>query len=354
MKKRVVKGMKDKPNVLLLWEADAKLKRHLSQKVGSRVNLVFMDNRSEKRKEELFGNADAVIGWRAEKDLLFSARKLKLFINPGTGIKHHIETFRELNKVRKVKLVNGHGHSYATAQHAVAMLLALTNRLVMHHNWMQSGIWRTSDDKDMFSASVLLKNRKIGLLGYGAINSKVHRFLSGFSNSFNICKRRLSPLAPRKQIDGSGNPVNLYSFDELHGFLKNSDVLMIAVPHTGMTENMIGARELRLLGKDSLLVNVARGKIVNEKALYNALEKNVIGGAAIDVWYNYSPAKDRKGREYPYSYKFHNLSNIIMSPHRAASPFGDLERWDEVIENLHRLADGKRSFINEVDLNSEY
>lgn len=117
---------------------------------------------------------------------------------------------------------------------------------------------------------------------------------------------------------------------------------------------MIGARELRLLGKDSLLVNVARGKIVNEKALYSALERNVIGGAAIDVWYNYSPAKDRKGREYPYSHKFHNLSNIIMSPHRAASPFGDLERWDEVIENLLRLADGKRSFINEVDITAEY
>lgn len=354
MKEKALNRKMIKPNVLLLWDADLKLKRHLAQKAGSRVNLIFMDKRSENKKEELYRNADAVIGWRADKELLMSAGKLRLFINPGTGIKHHIETFRELNKVRKVKLVNGHGHSYATAQHAIAMLLALTNRVVMHHNWMQSGVWRTSDDKDVFSASVLLKNRRIGLLGYGAINSKVHRFLSGFSNSFNICKRRLSPLTPAKQTDASGNPVCLYSYEDLHEFLKNSDILIIAVPHTEKTENMIGARELRQLGKNSLLVNVARGKIVNEKALYNALEKNLIGGAAIDVWYNYSPAKDSKGREYPFSHKFHKLSNIVMSPHRAASPFDDLERWDEVIENLNRLADGKRNFINEVDLTAEY
>ena len=70
--------------------------------------------------------------------------------------------------------------------------------------------------------------------------------------------------------------------------------------------------------------------------------------------YNYSPEKDKYGKEYPYSYPFHKLKNIVLSPHRAASPFDDLSRWDEVIENLTRLAKGRKDFLNVVDIDEEY
>ncbi|MBK9228523.1 MAG: NAD(P)-dependent oxidoreductase [Ignavibacteria bacterium] len=345
---------KNKPNVLFIWEIDKELKAHLRKNLSQEVNLIFADKSFAEKKTKLYETADAIVGWRPEKELLFSAKKLKLFINPGTGIKHQIETFRELSKVRNVKLINGHGHSYATAQHAVAMLLALMNRIVQHHNWMESGIWRTSDDKDIFSASIMLKDRKIGLLGYGAINSKVHKFLSGFSNEFNILKRRLDNRTPHLTSDQAGNKVSLYGEKNLKDFLKDSDILIVAIPHTSKTEGLIGSRELNLLGKKGLLVNVARGTIVNEASLYNALSKGTIAGAALDVWYNYNPKKDKKGREYPFSNPFHKLSNVVLSPHRAASPFDDLGRWDEVIENLKRLASGKRTFINVVDLKEEY
>lgn len=345
---------KNKPNVVFIWEVDKILKAHLRKNLSQEVNLIFADKSFAAKKKKLYETADAIVGWRPEKELLFNAKKLKLFINPGTGIKHQIENFRELTKIRNVKLINGHGHSYATAQHAVSMLLALMNRIVQHHNWMESGVWRTSDDKDIFSASVLLKDRKIGLLGYGAINSKVHRFLSGFSNEFNILKRRLDKLSPHVTNDQAGNKVSLYGEENLSDFLKNSDILIIAIPHTSKTEGLIGTKELKLLGKNGLLVNVARGTIVNEVSLYNALSKGTIAGAALDVWYNYSPKKDKKGREYPFSNPFHKLSNVVLSPHRAASPFDDLGRWDEVIENLKRLAAGKRTFLNVVDLKEEY
>lgn len=343
-----------KPKVLILWDIEENLKKHFMLRLGKKVSFIFPGRDFEKKKKSLYEVADAAIGWRSEKELLLMAKKLKVFINPGTGIKHHIETFREVNKVRNIKLVNGHGHSYATAQHAVAMLLSLMNRITQHHNWMKAGVWRTSDDKDITSASLLLRNRKIGLLGYGAINSKVHRFLSGFSNEFNIMKRKIDQRTPRVQYDNFGNKVSIFREGELEQFLRSSDILVIAVPHTSGTEGLIGAIQLRLLGKSGLIVNVARGKIVKEKALYDALSKGSIAGAALDVWYNYSPRKDRKGREYPYDYPFHKLSNVVLSPHRAASPFDDLDRWEEVIENLNRLAEGKRNFLNEVNLEQEY
>lgn len=327
-------------------------KKHFS--FDKSINLIFPKDLSKKNILRHSAAADVMIGWRPSPVLLEAAVNLKLFINPGTGVKHHIENFRSINENRKIVLVNGHGHAYSTAQHTVAMLLSLMNRVVQHHNWMKEGVWRTSDDKDIFSSSIQLKNRNIGLLGYGAINKYVHQFLSGFENEFHILKKNPSSGNMARSLTSGNNKVVKYIAKDLNKFLKAIDILIIAVPHTPKTESMIGKKELKLLGKDGLLVNVARGIIVDEESLYYALKKNIIGGAALDVWYDYSPKKDKKGKEHPAKYPFHNLSNIILSPHRAASPFDDLSRWDEVFENIKRAAKGRKDFLNIVDLNEEY
>ena len=346
--------MKTQTNVLFIWEIDNDLKRHFRKVFVNEKNikLIYPKDFSEKNILKLCKDADVIIGWRPSKEQLIAAENLKLYINPGTGIKHHINNFREINKIRKVVLVNGHGHAYSTAQHTVAMLLALMNRIVPHHNWMTEGLWRTSDDKDIFSASIQLRGRKIGLLGYGAINKYVHQFLSGFENEFHILKRNLE--SGISELELHRKKVSFYKSEDLNKFLKAIDILIIAVPHTSKTENMIGKKELKMLGKNSLIVNVARGTIVNEESLYNALKNNIIKGAALDVWYNYNPKKDKKGREYPYKFPFHKLSNIVLSPHRAASPFDEISRWDEVIENIRRAAAGREDYLNIVDLMEEY
>jgi len=80
----------------------------------------------------------------------------------------------------------------------------------------------------------------------------------------------------------------------------------------------------------------------------------MIAGAAIDVWYNYKPEMDDLGRKYPFSFPFHKLDNTILSPHRAASPFSDLQRWDEVVENIKRVSSKRTDFLNIVELDREY
>lgn len=340
--------------VLFIFDPGNLLKKHFKKHFSKNKNirLIFPAGFSKEKLNALARDAEVIIGWRPDPELLDAAVKLKLFINPGTGIKHHINNFRELNKKRKVILVNGHGHAYATAQHAVAMLLTLMNKIIPHHNRMREGIWRTSDSEDIFAASIPLRDRKIGLLGYGAINKNVHKFLSGFDNKFYILKRNSKKGKPEKSLDK--NVVSIFSANELNKFLKTIDILIIAIPHTGRTENLIKSRELELLGKTGLLVNVARGLIVNEKALYDALKKNEISGAALDVWYNYNPEKNKEGKAYPFKYPFHKLNNFLMSPHRAASPFDDLGRWDEVFENIKRAASGRKDFLNVVNLKEEY
>lgn len=347
--------MNKKTKVLFLWKIENELKKHLQKTFlkEKNIELVFPLSFSKKNLLKHSKEADVMIGWRPSIEQLRAAENLKLFINPGTGVKHHIKNFREISKIRNVSLVNGHGHAYATAQHTVSMLLSLMNRIIAHHNWMADGVWRTSDDKDIFSASVPLKGRKIGLLGYGAINKYVHQFLSGFENEFHILKRDKSKgvkLLKRKKT-------SVYDSKELNEFLKAIDILIIAVPHTGRTEGLIGKKELKLLGVKGLLVNVARGTIVNEDDLYDALKNKLISGAATDVWYDYSPKKDKAGKEFPYNSSrnpFHKLNNFLLSPHRAASPFDDISRWDEVIDNIRRVTKGSKNYLNIVDLNEEY
>ena len=84
------------------------------------------------------------------------------------------------------------------------------------------------------------------------------------------------------------------------------------------------------------------------------MKNRTILGAAIDVWYDYKPKEDNFGKKYPFHHPFHQLDNVVLSPHRGASPFDDLKRWDEVIENIRKFSQNRVDFINQVDLDLGY
>ncbi|MFX0023721.1 MAG: NAD(P)-dependent oxidoreductase [Candidatus Hermodarchaeota archaeon] len=310
------------------------------------VELVFRKNDSEEDLLTIVPRADMLVGWRPSKTILKNAKKAKLFINPGAGVHHLLPLFRDINKERKLMLINGHGNSYFVAQHTVALLLTLMNKIIPHHSWMKQGRWRTGDED---AVSIPLRFKKVGLLGYGAINQKVHRFLSGFEVEFCILRKHWE-----KEVTSLPTRITKYEFSQLNDFLKESDILIIAIPVTSLTRNLIGKKELKLLGKNGLIVNVSRGEIIDEESLFHALQENEILGAAIDVWYNYKPESDPEGKKFPFNFPFHALDNIILSPHRGYSPFNDLLRWNEVITNISRMAEKRQDFINIVNLEEEY
>ena len=339
-----------KVNVLCIWQPNEPLLKYLMGGLAKypHVNLIIPPDREEDSFLELIKEykPEIIMGWRPTKRLLEEAKNLKLFINPGAGVQHLIPLFSEITKEREIILVNGHGNSYFTAQHAVALLLSLTNKITLHHNWMKEGLWRRGDN---FAKSTPLWGKTIGLLGYGAVNKKVHSFLSSFDVDFNIFRRDWN-----KQEGTLPTQAKAFGCNQLHEFLENIDVLIIAVPLTSKTERMIGSKELELLGKDGLIVNVGRGAVIDEESLFEALRNGVIAGAAIDVWYNYQPEPEGDGKKYPTKYPFHKMDNVILSPHRGASPMGDLKRWDEQIENISRFVRGEKIFLNEVNIEEEY
>ena len=334
-------------NVLFIWDVRLELQEYLRKGLEDveNLNLIFLEDISEETLLKHAPDAQIVVGWRPTREFLDTASNLKLFINPGVGVQHHIDIFRELTKTRNITLVNGHGNTYFTAQHAVALLLAATNKVILHHNWMSEGCWRRGDS---YAKSTPLRDRKVGLLGYGAVNQKVHRIMSGFDVEFLVLKRTWNG------DEEFPTPVKQFLQKDLHTFLEETDLLIIAVPQTEKTIGMIGERELELLGPDSYLVNVARGIVIDEEALYKALKNEVIAGAGIDVWYEYRPEPDVDNRKYPTKFPFHELDNVILSPHRGASPMDDLKRWDEVIENVTKFAEGREDLINVVQLDRAY
>lgn len=321
--------------VVFIWKVNDKLKSYLQSGLSSVKNLelIFPPAIDEKALLTICSDAQIIIGWKPTEKLLRAAAKLQLFINPGAGIQHLVSFFKEINQSRNVKLINGHGNAYFTAQHGVALLLTLANKVIPHHLWLKEGKWRLGDKQ---AKSIPLKYRKIGLLGYGHVNKHIHKMLQGFTNDIRFIKN------DQKDIN------------ELNKFLKQIDILICAVPFTSKTKNLLKMKELKLLGENGIVINLSRGQIINEKDLYEALQNKLIQSAAIDVWYNYDPIPDEQNRKYPFHYPFHELENIVLSPHRAASPFDDLKRWDEVIENISRLAKGKCEFLNTVDLVKEY
>lgn len=338
----------EETNVLFIWKPQEELENYLRNglKTVENLNLIFPEEETEEVYLKHSRDANIVVGWRPTQEFLDSAKNLQLFINPGVGVQHHIEPFRQLVKTRDIVLVNGHGNTYFTAQHTVALLLALTNKVVPHHNWMVDGLWRRGD---AYGKSKPLRNRNIGLLGYGAVNQKVHKFLSSFNVRFFICRNTWEG-----KKENTPTPAQKYESSQLNEFLKEIDILIVAVPQTTQTKGLIGQNELELLGNDGLVVNVARGPVIDEGALFNVLSEKKIAGAAIDVWYEYQPEPDDNGRKFPFHNPFHELDNIVLSPHRGASPMDDLGRWDEVIENITRFAQGRSDFLNVVDLERGY
>ncbi len=300
--------------------------------------------------------AQVILGPKVTPEQLLLCREMRLWINPWAGVQQIVPAFQqaqeqwEREQGRPLLLANSHGNAYQTAQHGAALTLALCNQLARHDAAMRRGEWRLWKDD---WPSTPLRGKTIGLLGYGHLGRYIHRFLSGFDVDFVALKRSW------KQDDGtSALPLKArHTPVRSAEFFRASDVVISTLPATPETEGLVGAEELAALGPRGLLVNLGRGSVVQQAALYEALHGAVIAGAAIDVWYDYRPEPDAAGRLFPYDaakHPFHELPNLLLSPHRAASPLEDPSRWDDVVQNIRLALAGRDDFLSLVDISAGY
>lgn len=326
--------------VAFQWPIEESLRLHFKNSLPE-VEFLFPDSKETEHILELQKEAEVIVGWRISSEKLKGATSLGLFINPGAGIQHLSKNYKEDPPAQKFKIVNSHSNAFNTAQHTVTLCLTLLNRILPHHNYLADGQWRT-DDKD--AASDIIRGKTIGLMGYGHIAKIVQQMLTPFECKFIAYKRKVE----------SETSIKLYDETQLFDFLDKTDVLIHLLPETDKTLNLIGEEELGCLGRSAYVISVGRGPVINESAFFKALKSKEIAGAAIDVWYEYNPEEDKDGKKYPWHYPFNELDNVLLSPHRAGKPLHDLRRWEDVIENIKRAAEGRTDFLNLIDLSEGY
>jgi phosphoglycerate dehydrogenase-like enzyme len=152
--------------------------------------------------------------------------------------------------------------------------------------------------------------------------------------------------ANRSPREADAGVERIYPLAELDRMLPECDTVAVCTALGPETTGLIDAHRLLLMKPGAFLINIARGPVIDEDALYGALADGRLGGAAIDVWWQYPSANEptRRGSRHP----FHELPNVIVTPHNSGWTAGMVRRrWDEIADNLSRFARGD-SLINLV------
>lgn len=184
------------------------------------------------------------------------------------------------------------------AEKAVTLTLSLLGNVIKYHNQLAEGNWSDRNTSERLPWTSI-GGLSIGLYGYGRIGKKIHDLMAGFGCDFYIIDRH-------KEY-----PNTLHTVKNLTNLIQVSDVIIIAAPLNETTEEIFDEEKL-LRMKHKFLVNVGRGKIVKEKALYEALKNGNLKGYASDVWFQYPQEKENK---YPSIYPIHELDNVVLSNH---------------------------------------
>jgi phosphoglycerate dehydrogenase-like enzyme len=148
--------------------------------------------------------------------------------------------------------------------------------------------------------------------------------------------------------------VELHPASDLRRVLPHAHVLLVALPLTTETRGLIGATELALLPRGAVLVNVGRGAIVDEEALYTALRDGALGAAGIDVWYTYPPNAEARAHTFPSKYPFQDLDNVVLSPHRGGMTVDSQQQGMATIAAMLNAAARGEPLPNRVDVAAGY
>ena len=298
----------------------------------AKFNLEFIIPKADEREEikRYLPEVEVVIGGSFSKEDLDQAKKLKLFQIPFAGVD---QLDLSLYKNRKdIFICNVHANRAAVAEHAFALILALAKNIVTNDRDLRLGRWHGFSSKE---PTIQLQGKSLGIIGLGSIGWEIAKVGYALGMKIFALKREIKEkdLEKKKILEFLG------ANKDLEKVIKESDFIIITVPLTQKTKGLIGKKELKLM-QGKYLVNISRGAVIDEEALFKSLEEHYLSGAAIDTWYQY-PTNEQK-EILPSQYNFHKLENVVLSPHTAGYSDRALEEnIKSVFDNIVRIYYGE-------------
>jgi D-2-hydroxyacid dehydrogenase (NADP+) len=280
---------------------------------------VLVRSEGPRHLEALMPETDVLIAWGLDPELLPKAKRLK-WLHLGLGGVEEL-MYPELLE-SDVRLTNSMGfHHVPVAEHVFALILTYTRAV---HISIRNHLERRWNRRPAAYAVYELNGKTLGIVGLG----KIGRSIAKLGHAFGM---RVIGYDVREVEDE--NVDRVYVENQLPKLLEQSDFVVLCVPFTSKTERIIGIDEIRAMKQTAFLVNVGRGRLIDEPILIEALSKGWIAGAGLDVF---------ETEPLPPDSPFYNLGNVIMTPHIAgATP----NYWDHVgkifADNLKSFLDGE-------------
>lgn len=302
----------------------------LTSKISDKIVLTHSKDITQVKE------CDILVGAFRENSVLQQFQNLKTVIIPWAGLPQI--TAEHLKQYPHITVHNLHHNATITAEMTFTLMLTVMKRIIPIDRDLRKSDWtRRYNDEPILS----LKDKHAVVLGYGSIGSQVADYCKAFNMKVSVVSRN------KKKVKNS------YTLDQLPKLLPVCNVLLITLPLTPETENLITREYLALLPDDATLVNIARGKVVNEEALYNELISGRLR-AGIDVWYQYPMTEAEQKKTAVSRFPFHELDNVVMTPHLAGySDIVEKLRIEALARLLNQAANGE-VMDNKIDLHLGY
>ncbi|MBT0772778.1 hypothetical protein KIH74_27785 [Kineosporia sp. J2-2] len=228
-----------------------------------------------------------------------------------------------------VVLANTSHHGRSIAEHVMMVSMMLLRHVPRARRELGEGRWRTVTTDPTVPFGGVLAGRTLGLVGFGEIGTQVALLARALGMRVRAVRHSGRPA---EGVEWMGTP------DRLPELLAAGDVVVVTVPLSGATRDLIDAQALKTMKNDAILVNVARGAVVNEQALHDALSRGTIGGAAIDVWWR-NPRDP--GAPPPSHLDFTGFDNVVLTPHQSGHTEETFHgRALDIAANVQALATG--------------
>lgn len=333
----------EKTKVLITKKLSPSETEYVKISLGNEFELISPEEFTEEGILKHIEGVNILLGDNITKNMIEKS-KVDLIQVPWAGVE---SLDFELLKNYDIEVCNSHSNAIAVAEYAVGLLLGISKKIPYHDDLLRNGDWnkiKKEEKNSEIQYSSYVSNKTIGFIGYGNIGKNIARLMKGFNPKIMAIVSDKTREYDEVDFIGDSN--------DLDYVLENSDYIIVAAALTEETRGMLNKVNLMKMKKTAYIINISRGRVIDEEGLYYVLENRLIAGAGIDTWYNYP--KEPLDITYPSKkYDFHKLSNIIISPHRAAQIEGEFTYLDDAVENIKEY-NKEKNYKNRLNIKKGY